>query len=381
MPNYQSIIPIVEKILEEYNLCNNCLGRLFAKQLNLSSHNLLGKKLQKNPKSNQKCFICKNLFDHIDSFLNLMFDSSKDYYFSTFSVGTIIKPSLVDRDDFIRSKYQLKGIDSVKTGITKELNKLFSRKTKKIIDLLDPDATFTINLKDQSCQLRTKSITLFGRYVKNSRNLIQKQKSCTNCNGKGCRICDFHGISEFNSVEGLISKFLFEQYGGTTAKFTWIGGEDKSSLVLGTGRPFFVKIQNPVKRKLLQTSIIYDSLKIHHLKTVMKSPIQPIQFISSIKIKISTSSEINSNNLKILKNLILSPIVIYEKSGKRIEKNILSIKYKRISDIEFHLFIVVEGGFPVKRFVSGDDVVPSVSTLLDVSCICKEFDFSDIEIK
>ena len=381
MPNYQHIIPIAEKILQEYDLCNNCLGRLFAKPLNLSSYSLLGKKLQKTYNSNQKCFICKNLFDHIGYFLNLMLDSSKNYSFSTFSVGAIIKPSLADRDDLIRSKYRLKGIDSVKTGITKELNKLFSRKSKKIIDLLDPDTTFTINLKDQSCQLRTKSIVLFGRYVKNSRNLIQKQKHCINCVGKGCRMCNFHGISEFNSVEGLISKFLFEQCGGTTAKFTWIGGEDKSSLVLGIGRPFFVKIQNPSKRKLQQTSFVCDSLKIHHLKTVMKSPAQPIHFTSLIKIKISTSSEINSDALKVLKNLTLSPVVIYEKSGKRMEKNILSVKYKKKSDVEFYLYVIAAGGLPVKRFVSGDDVVPSVSSLLNISCMCKEFDFSDIEIK
>ena len=62
--------------------------------------------------------------------------------------------------------------------------------------------------------------------------------------------CDFHGISEFDSVEGIISKLFFKKFGGTTAKFTWIGGEDNSSLVLGNGRPFFVKIKNPFKRKI-----------------------------------------------------------------------------------------------------------------------------------
>ena len=65
--------------------------------------------------------------------------------------------------------------------------------------------------------------------------------------GKDADICNFHGIYEFNSVEGMISQYIFEKMGGTVAKFTWIGGEDKSSLVLGNGRPFFVKLQNPHK--------------------------------------------------------------------------------------------------------------------------------------
>ena len=57
-----------------------------------------------------------------------MLDSSSHYTFKTYGVGLLIKPSIVDRDDFIRSKYKLKGIDSIKTDIAKELIKLFTKK-------------------------------------------------------------------------------------------------------------------------------------------------------------------------------------------------------------------------------------------------------------
>jgi len=159
MSDYQKIIPIANQILKKYTLCDNCLGRVFSKQMHLSSNKLLGKKINKNQNSAQKCYICKNLFDNLNHFLKLMLDISTTYYFSSFSVGAIIKPSIVDRDDYIRSKYKLKGIDSIKTDISRELRKSFSKKTKKIIDLLDPDVTFTVNLKDESCQLRSKSIS------------------------------------------------------------------------------------------------------------------------------------------------------------------------------------------------------------------------------
>ena len=59
-----------------------------------------------------------------------MLESTSKYGFSSFVVGTIIKPSIIDRDDYIRSKFRLRGIDSVKTDITHELSKQFSRKTK-----------------------------------------------------------------------------------------------------------------------------------------------------------------------------------------------------------------------------------------------------------
>ena len=381
MSNYQKIISIVNQILKKYELCDNCLGRIFSKQLHLSSNKLLGKKLRKNLNSTQKCYICKNLFDHLNYFLKLMLDDSSNYSFSTFSVGSIIKPSIIDRDDYIRSKYKLKGIDSVKTDVSRELRKSFSKKTKKNIDFLDSDVTFTINLKDESCQLRSKSISLSGRYIKTLRGISQKQKSCSNCFGKGCKTCNFHGISEFDSVEGIISKFIFEKFGGTTAKFTWIGGEDKSSLVLGTGRPFFVKIQNPLKRKLKSTSIKSQFLKITNLKIVRESPKKPLKFNSSIEMKVSTEDKIDSKNLKKLKDLQKHPVVVYEKSGKRSEKKIFSVKYKKNSSNVFTLFIKAEGGLPIKRFVNSDDVSPGISQILNISCMCQEFDFLDIEVQ
>ncbi|QDI88429.1 pseudouridine synthase [Candidatus Nitrosopumilus sp. SW] len=381
MTTYQKIIPIANQILKKYDLCEHCLGRLFSKQLHLSSNKLLGKKLKKNLKSAQRCYICKNLFDNLNYFLNMMLDSASSYSYSSFSVGAIIKPSIIDRDDIVRSKYKLKGIDGIKTDITKELGKLFSKKTQKTFDYLDPEIVFTVNLKDESCDIRSKSLTLSGRYVKSIRGFLQKQKSCSNCSGKGCRICDFHGITEYDSVEGEISQFLFKKLGGTTAKFTWIGGEDKSSLVLGTGRPFFVKIQNPHKRNLRVSSVNLKHTKVNNLKIVLDSPKKPLKFNSSVEAKISTSSKIDSKLLQKLKNLTQNPIVVYEKSGKRSEKKIFSIKHKKHDDTSFTLFFKFEGGLPVKRFVTGDDVSPGISQTLNIPCKCLEFDFHDVEVK
>ena len=379
MSNYQQIVPIANKITKKYPLCNYCLGRLFSKQLHLSSNKLLGKKLNRN--STEKCYVCKNLFDNLNHFLKLMHDKSIDYSFKTFNIGVMIKPSIVDRDDFIRSQYKLKGIDSIKTDITKEMGKLYSKNTKKTIDHLDPDITFTINFKEELCELRSKSITLSGRYVKSERGFSQKQKSCDNCSGKGCRICNLHGIVEYDSVEGTISKLLFQKFGGTTAKFTWIGGEDKSSLVLGTGRPFFVKIQNPHKRNVRLSDVSIDSIKINHLKSVYESPKKPLKFNSIIRVKISTESQIDSKSLKKLKDLTIAPVIVYEKSGKRSEKKIFDVKSKKNSKNLFTLVIKAEGGLPIKRFVIADDITPGISTILGTPCECVEFDFLEIEIQ
>ena len=55
-----------EKISKEYDLCENCLGRLFSKKLGVTSNKLLGKKLRKKLKQKStKCYICKNMFSNI----------------------------------------------------------------------------------------------------------------------------------------------------------------------------------------------------------------------------------------------------------------------------------------------------------------------------
>lgn len=381
MADLQKILPLANSILQKHDLCEHCLGRLFAKNLGLSSNKLLGKKLKQNKNMKKKCYVCKNLFENLDFFLKSMLKASSNYSFSTFSVGALIKPSIVDRDDYIRSNFKLKGIDSVKTDLTRELGKSFSRKTRKKIDFSDPDVTFTVNLKDDSCQIRAKSLVLFGKYVKKIRNISQKQKPCTNCSGKGCRTCEFHGIAEFHSIEGVISKFLFTSLGGTTAKFTWIGGEDKSSLVLGSGRPFFVKLNNPFNRSLSSASFSSRSVEIKNLRVVSKTPSSPIKFISTVKTVISSENVLDSNSLRRLKSLVISPAIIYENNGKRTEKKIYSIKYSKKSNHELILLLKAEGGLPIKRFVSSENVSPGVSQILENPSMCKEFDFLEIEIK
>jgi len=128
-----------EKILREYDLCVNCLDRLSSNKHRIRS-NKIGKKLT-------KCYICKNMFSNIQEHINKMLEISSDYQFSTFHTGAILRPSYVDRDDLIRSKFQLKGIDSIKTELTSQINKKFEKKTKKKIDYQNPDITFTINFK------------------------------------------------------------------------------------------------------------------------------------------------------------------------------------------------------------------------------------------
>ena len=381
--SFEKIIPKAKQILREYDLCDNCVGRLFAKNLELTSNKLLGKRIRSTLKKNSssKCYICKNIFSNIQYFVGQMFRVSKEHQYSSFLVGAKLQPSIIDRDDSIRSKFKLRGIDSVKADITKQIGKNFAKKTKKKIDHKKPDLAFTIDFKNDICELAVRPLILYGRYTKNVRGIPQKQTRCPSCLGRGCFSCGFHGISEFTSIEGRISQFLFKKFHGTQTKIAWIGGEDKTSLVQGKGRPFFVKLLSPKKRKLrLKKKYLQKEIVIKDLKITTEIPNAPLPFRSEVEVLVTTSKKIGKNDIQRLKTLKKIPILVSENSRKKIQKFIYEIKPMKKSPNSFSLRLTLDGGLPLKRFVEGNDISPNLTKFLGIQCNCKQFDFKDIKL-
>ncbi|MGH2612367.1 MAG: tRNA pseudouridine(54/55) synthase Pus10, partial [Rhabdochlamydiaceae bacterium] len=201
------------------------------------------------------------------------------------------------------------------------------------------------------------------------------------CEGKGCFVCNFHGIREFDSVEGKVAKFLIEKFGAQQAKITWIGSEDESSLVLGNGRPFFVKLVNPHKRNVsLPKNLDLNGVSIHRARVISKIPSDPVRFRTEVVMEIDAENEIASSTLEELGRLEEQPIVLYENSGRKHKKIIYDIKFKKESEKSFRIMMESDGGIPLKRFVAGQEVEPSVSSILETNCRCKLFDFHKIII-
>lgn len=374
------VIENTVKILRDFHLCDYCLGRMFASKLKVTSHKKLGQKIRKKLKQKipNSCYICKNLMDNLDLSVNKILEISADYDFSSFLIGAVIKPSILDRDDQIRSKFKLRGIVSIKNDITKEMGKRFGRKTKTKVDYHNPDVVLTVDFKKEHYEIKPKTVILQGRYTKNIRGIPQKQIPCTSCIGKGCFVCDFHGISEYDSVEGRIAKFLYEKFGAQQIRITWIGSEDESSLVLGQGRPFFVKIYNPHKRNItLPKKIPLRDMSILNLHKIEKIPTEPIRFKIQVSVEVETENEISAESLKALEAL-QNVEISNDDNAQKNPKRIYSIKFKKTSPRTFSSVIDMDGGIPIKRLVSGGNLEPNLSIVLDNQCKCKIFDFQKI---
>ena len=370
----------VSKILKDYDLCEYCTGRLISKIVKKPQSKFLGKKFltKFDQPSDKKCYICKNLFGTLDHMIRNILKKTSDFDFKTFHLGVTLKPSFLERDDFIKSKFKIKGIENLKFSIAKELTKKISKRTNTKRVFNDPDLFIEANFKDESCRLRAKHIFVYGRYNKKIRNLTQKQELCKSCNGIGCHNCEFKGIENIQSIEGIISNFLINKFDCKQVKINWIGGEDQSSLVLGNGRPFFAKLLNPKKRnKILQKTFDLKIISLSELKKLSVQPKGAVQFKSEISILIETEKPISSIQLKKLK-ILKNSIINLPNDKKNSKKRIYEIKYKKTGKTKFVLNLFVDGGIPIKSFVQNSDMTPNISDLIENRCKCIQFDFKNI---
>ena len=371
----------ISRILKNYDLCEYCTGRLISKLVGKQPSKSLGKKyLKKFGKSyNTKCYVCKNIFENLDSMLSNIFEKSSNLDFKTFNLGLILKNSFLERDDLIKSKFKIKGIENLKFAISAEMSKKISRRTKSKRIINDPELLIQANFKDESSTIRTKPIFVYGRYNKKIRKLPQKQISCKSCNGIGCHNCNFRGLKNIESIESKISNLLTQKFEGNQVKINWIGGEDQSSLVLGNGRPFFAKILNPKKRnRILRKSSNLEGISLSELKKILIQPKGSISFKSKVSIIVDTEKPILLAHLKKLDILKNTKIHDLSKDKKSITKQIYQIRYKKLGKTSFRLDLFADGGIPIKFFIQNSNVTPNISKLLGNPCHCRKIDFKKI---
>ena len=78
--------------------------------------------------------------------------------------------------------------------------------------------------------------------------------------------------------------------------------------------------------------------------------------------------------------MVVGLIEIHEKPHKKYHKKIYKIKFKKLSSKSILLWLTVDGGLPIKRFIEGNDISPNLTKFLGIQCICKQFDFKDVKL-
>lgn len=351
--------------LKRYRLCRDCAERQGSRQ-----------------KPGEPCYVCRGLFDQKDTVLKRMVSAASGYEYDTFLIGAMLPTQIYEREDAMRARLKIRGRESAKSQLTRELGIAFATANRKKVDYMVPDLVINLVVdKENNIEVSTKSrpLTLQGRYKKNAPGLAQKQVRCPSCEGKGCSQCGHSGLSGFDSIEGVLAKQIMSATKGQTPKFSWVGSEDRSSLVLGKGRPFYAKVFDPRKRKLRK--IIVNNNSVVATLSPMKRAIVPSPFAVKTKIQIRCDKNILRDDLRKLKSLTGTKVK-FDNRTRIGTKKIYTAISRRIDDNTFALTILADGGLMIKQFVGGQEYMkPNISELVGAKCDCVTFDILDVRLQ
>jgi len=321
--------------------------------------------------------------DNLGAIANNILAAVKGFEFDTFLIGATLSTQLYEREDTMRARLKIRGRANIKHYLTRELGIRLARLVGKKVEYRKPDITITLTVdKENNVDLAviSRPLTFAGVYIKKSRGLPQKQDRCASCGGKGCNSCNYSGLSGYDSVEGIIANDLVQITGGQTPKFTWMGSEDYSSLVLGSGRPFYVRIFNPKKRKLKNKTIKGNGIKAM-LNVINDIPVVQPRFTVKTKIHIRCENALTKKILKKLNSLSGSKVSFENKSKIGI-KSIHSVHVRQLDSNQFTLTIVADGGLMIKQLVGGEEYMkPNISEVLGTKCKCLVFDILDVKLQ
>ena len=400
----QDILKIAKKTLVKYSLCNNCLGRVFAKiESGLTNKNrgqLIRSYLKHDKKTEvNNCWLCSGLCDEIPHFTNLILDSLSGYDFETFLIGTKVDEDILDREqelyDFAGSEYS----ESIKTELNREIGKILESKLNQEVDFKNPTIMVVIDTAFDVTSLQIGSLYIYGRYKKYKRGIPQTRWFCKICRGKGCKRCNYTGKLYETSVEELVARKFLDISKGSGQSFHGCGREDVDVRMLGNGRPFVLEIKNPEIRKLdlseLENDINNDNegnIKISNLRFSDKDEITRLkdsEFRKIYRIVLKGRKPIKKEKLKkvaqSLRDLKIGQLtpsrVAHRRADMVREKYIYGCQIESVDGTMATLTLETESGTYIKELVSGDNgrTKPSISEMIGVPCEVTELDVLEIK--
>jgi len=381
------------EILKDGYVCDHCLGRQFAQllsgfgneergrilrhfaamlidseeKIDVDNSNFFGIKFHNKKiksKKPKKCYVCSNLFKELKKKTKLIIKELKGYEYKTFLIGCKLTSKLIEREQELWNKVGIEWCESIKTAINRELGKEVERITGKEMNRKMPDITVKFDLNTDKVELNVRSIYIYGKYQKLTRNMPQ-----TKWKRKIFK----------TSVQGIIEKPLLKQTRSKNSSFHGSGREDINVRCLGW-RPFVIELIRPVKRKVdlkkkLKQINKSKKVRVKSLKIVDKNIVRKIKFADYDKTyKAVVSFEdpvIDLKNVSKVKNAIISQRtptrVLRRRSDKIRRRRVKEIKYKLLGKKKAEFRIRTQSGLYVKELITGDGgrTEPSISSLLN----------------
>ena len=374
-------------LLAEYALCDPCLGRMYARRLGLRSHGRLGRRLRgmaaAAPSGAPTCYICRGLLGSLGPYAERMAARAEAYEFATAMVGVTPRPSMVERDDEVRSRFGLAGAPPLRAALSAALSAALAAAAGCAMDRDGPDLVLTVNLRDDTVEARSRAVVVRGRYAKSERGLPQKQGACGECGGRGCGACGFAGIrcGPGSSVEAALAGFLCGALGARRARMTWVGGEGMDSLVSAPGRPFYASVADPARRgSSLPRSADLGPVSVSCLEEAPSVPRGPVPFSTVLVMSLRAERPVSDAEMRSVESAMGSgtAAVYGGAGGGRAERAIGPAECRRESADSFALTVTAEGGIPLRELAAGETVFPNASAVIGAECRIERLDILDV---
>ncbi|WP_277554988.1 tRNA pseudouridine(54/55) synthase Pus10 [Halobaculum limi] len=249
-------------------LCDHCLGRPFAERsFGLGNHDrghglrvavALADDTDFEPGAGEDCWVCEGVFERVDEFAERAADAVADYNYSTYQVGTRVPPLAEENDRLLREDAGLSpdAGEPLRKELNREVGKRVGQVTETEVDFDRPHVQFLLDVDADRVEATVNSAHVYGRYRKLERDIPQTEWPCSDCRGSGrqgreqCDTCDGSGYLYPESVEQLTAPVVEDVMEGVESTFHGAGREDVDALMLGTGRPFVIEVDEPRRRDI-----------------------------------------------------------------------------------------------------------------------------------
>ncbi|WP_435062297.1 tRNA pseudouridine(54/55) synthase Pus10 [Halobaculum sp. EA56] len=267
-PAFDDVLDTARALIATGPLCDHCLGRPFAERsFGLGNHErgrglrvaaALADDTDFSRGAGGDCWVCEGVFERLDEFAERAADAVADYEFSTYQVGTRVPPLSEENDRLLREDAGLDpdSGEPLRKELNREVGKRVGQVTGAEVDFDRPHVQFLLDVDADRVEATVNSAHVYGRYRKLERDIPQTEWPCSDCRGSGrqgreeCDTCGGSGYLYDESVEQLTAPVVEDVMEGVDSTFHGAGREDVDALMLGTGRPFVIEVEEPRRRRI-----------------------------------------------------------------------------------------------------------------------------------
>jgi tRNA pseudouridine synthase 10 len=412
-----SILEEAAALVETGPVCHSCLGRVYADRSFGLTNAERGRSLRvaRGLETNAEpesvdvadCWVCEGECGRFDEWAERCAEVVEEVEFETYQVGTRAPALVEENESLLREEAGLDpdAGEQFKSEFNREVGKRVGRLTGADVSFERPDVQFLIDVAADEVETTVNSAFVYGRYRKLERDIPQTEWPCRECDGSGrqgresCDHCGGSGYLYDRSVEGLVAPVVCDVMDGTEALFHGAGREDVDALMLGTGRPFVVEVNEPRRRRIDVERLEGDinafaegAVEVEGLRLATYDMVERVKGLDASKTyrtEVAFDDPVDEDALsEALDELAGTTVeqytpqrVDHRRAGLTRERTV----YDASGDLDdpYHATVDIhgEGGLYIKELISGDDgrTEPSLAGLLGADAEVTALDVVAVE--